>query len=327
MHNRIDVAADGEHAIVGSSSSVPGAECQALVFTQQDRDWNRQVLSTSRSDLGACFGMSVDIHDGTAVVVGQGSADTLSYAELFTLEGAWTSDAAWVAPAGYVVTDATVGAELFVIAASPWPNTWIEPANRAPSLLVFLRPTRGSWTVRQTLRVDGRSSVFGFQLALQDDLLVVSDESKSELLTFERGSTRWSQAETLARPPSTDSFGVSLALAGNHLAAGADGSMHIYERTASGWKLESSTKGQGDSICLGASVAALGDQWLVGSPCKFGEGPLRGRAFTLAHETLTPLASGDGPYDSFGAGVAVSSNALLIASNTRVITRPRPNAH
>lgn len=328
MRNRIDVAADGDHAIVGSSSRAftDSVECQAIAFTQQDGDWSRQALSTSRADLGACFGMSVDIHESAAVVVGQGTADTLSYAEFFTLRDEWTSNTAWIAPAGYVVTDAAVGAELSAVAASPWPDTWADPASRPPSILVFLQQKKGSWKVRKTLRVEGRSSVFGFQLALQDEFLVVSDESKREVLTFERRSGGWSQADTLAGPPSANSFGISLALAGNHLAVGADGSMHIYERTASGWKLESSTKGQGDSICLGASVAALGDEWLVGSPCEFGVGPLRGRSFTLADETLTPLATGDGPYDQFGAGVAVGSNHVLIASTTRVITRPRPKA-
>lgn len=74
------------------------------------------------------------------------------------------------------------------------------------------------------------------RVALEGDTAAVSDPANNRIYIFTRTGTGWSITQTLTMPATGGgSFGDELALSGDILAAGSEGTYFLYSRTPSGW--------------------------------------------------------------------------------------------
>jgi hypothetical protein len=148
----------------------------------------------------------------------------------------------------------------------------------------------------------------------------------------------WIQlAKLTASDGSEDGFGVSVAISGNTIVAGAplakiganlqQGAAYVFVKAASGWKnmnevakLTASDGAQSDE--LGYAVAISGNTVIVGAPQAVRDGgTLAGAAYVFVKpeggwanmtETAEFTASDEGPGSYFGGAVAISGNTALI---------------
>ncbi|MBV2124662.1 MAG: FG-GAP repeat protein [Candidatus Thiodiazotropha sp. (ex Ctena orbiculata)] len=148
--------------------------------------------------------------------------------------------------------------------------------------------SRGVWEKVQTLIPNDyqarrgnreRFTDFGSSLAILDDTLIVGNpyggmDHKGEVYVFTLHDNNWQQDEVLKDDLSTGGFGVSVSIDKHHLAIGnpsygeldtpffQSGSVYVYEREKSGWKLKVQLipKGRPRSELFGKRLHLNGDR-------------------------------------------------------------------
>jgi hypothetical protein len=206
--------------------------------------------------------------------------------------------------------------------------------------------------VKKLLASDGAAwDDFGWSVAVAGDTIVVGadgDDDKGfesgSAYVFDRtqgGADNWGQATKLSASDSAtwDSFGLSIAVAGDTIVVGAwadddkgsgSGSAYVFGRNQGGagnWgkvtKLTASDGAAGD--LFGSSVAAAGDSIVVGALWDGDKGDASGSAYVFHRNQggagnwgqVAKLTASDGAADDhFGRSVAVAGDTIVVGAES-----------
>ena len=328
-HFGLSVAVAGDTVVVGAyqeNSSTTGVNSvsneaatgsgAAYVFVRSGGIWSQQAyLKASNTSADDNFGFSVAVAGDTIVVGARGESSSTTGVNSVPNEAASESGAAYV----------------FVRSGSTWSQqAYLKASNTS------VRDRFGA-----SVAVAGDTVVVG---ALAEDSSTtgvnsVSNEAASfsgaAYVFFRNGST-WNQQAYLkaSNTSADDSFGFSVAVAGDTIVVGArgesssttgvnsvsneaasfSGAAYVFVRSGSSWSQQAYLKASntGASDQFGTSVAVAGDTIVVGA---FGEDSLTTGVNSLPNE----LAKGSGAaYVFIRSGSTWSQQAYLKASNTNV---------
>ncbi|MFT7484580.1 MAG: hypothetical protein ACI9F9_000420 [Candidatus Paceibacteria bacterium] len=177
------------------------------------------------------------------------------------------------------------------------------------------------------LAIDGERAVVGAIHAFPDMLV---GDYLSRAYVFEKVAGSWQLVQELMPNPGGDFFGVSLAIEGDTLVAGASlnqlssgplsGSAYVYERTAGTWQLTAQLdplvpvqwQGFGESVALAGDTLFVGASNDYGGPPGFVEVFERQAGSWQRTQHFESSVSYDG--DRFGLSLAVSDGTLLVGA-------------
>jgi hypothetical protein len=225
------VALDGDTLVVGSpgDSSDVNISGTVFVFTRDNNDeWTQKTyLKASNAKDWGWFGSSVAL-DGDMLVVNN------VYVFTPNTNGVWTEQVMLSASdsgAGFGSSGALQGDTLMVGAVGADSN--------AGAVYVFTRESDGNWSEKYILKASNgeNNEMFGYGIALDGDMLAVSAKGEGTvtgtLYLFTRDSDinsdsygNWNQQalQKASNAQSSDSFGFSVAVAGDTVVVGAEGS-------------------------------------------------------------------------------------------------------
>ncbi len=272
-----DVAIDGNHAVVGSTSA-NNASGAAFVFQNSNGVWTEKtVLTASEGAQGDVFGGSVSI-SGNTIAIGSPGKSVVHVAEF---DGAdWSVvDVLSNELTGNFGSDVSLSGETLAVASRSLFSS-------AGVVTVFKREN-GNWNVEAIITesdVTGLPTIesFAHSIALDGDVLVVGnrdvfgDGIPSTALVFERNGSTWTQQATLSASDGdgNDVFGQSVDVDGDAIAVGSrnrdggKGAVYLFNRAGNSWlqnaRLTVSDSGFGDN--LGGSVAVDGATIVGGAP-------------------------------------------------------------
>ncbi|HEY0051488.1 MAG TPA: FG-GAP-like repeat-containing protein, partial [Pyrinomonadaceae bacterium] len=340
------VAFDGESILSGAASkdSTRGA---AYVFAPDV--FTQQRLSTPSET--SHFGHSVAVEGDTAIV----GASTELRSDPQT--GAWADGAAyifvrsganWVQQARLIPNDLPNGRQ-FGESVAISGNTVVVGAftdrigtNQSQgSAYVFVR-SGASWTQQQKLTASDGAAVdwFGEKVAVHGDTIAVgayrddigANQDQGSVYIFTRGGTNWTQAAkiTAGDGAAFDSFGRSVALAGNTLIAGASGddsakgSAYVFTGSGSNWAFQQRLTAN-DGLTedeFGKSVSLSGETAIIGAFADDnGTINQQGSAYVFIRSGANwtqqqKLIAADGAaVDFFGWSVSISGETAVVGTN------------
>ncbi|MEW6681614.1 MAG: cadherin-like beta sandwich domain-containing protein [Nitrospirota bacterium] len=267
-----DSAATG---VDGDGTSNNAANSGAVyVFVRSGTTWSQQAyLKASNTGAGDQFGWSVSL-EGETLVVGAPSEDSTAVG----IDGDQADDSASNAGAVYV----------FVRSGTTWTQqAYLKASNTGAGDRFGWRVALSGETV--TVGALGEDSV---ATGIDGDQADDSASNAGAVYVFTRSGTIWSQ-EAYVKASNTDAgdvFGVSVALSGDTLAAGAagessiatgidgtpqtsngatsSGAVYVFTRAGTAWAqqayLKASNTGAADAF--GTSLALEGDTLAVGAP-------------------------------------------------------------
>jgi hypothetical protein len=227
--------------------------------------------------------------------------------------------------------------------ASPYGNT----VPRGGSVYVFVRDVSGAWTRQAKLAITGSaaSDMFGYSLALQQDLLAVGAPYESSgasqsgaVFLFKRDAGAWGAPLKLkATQPTREAvLGWSVALDGDTLVAGAQdhsgldmsavgpGSAYVFVQRGTDWTQQQRLQMPQpvDGATFGWSVAIQADTIAVGAPradllqlTPSGEVYLFERTADHWNYSYTLEAPVPRTSDYFGGSVALSDSTLVVGAH------------
>ena len=265
--------------VVGVTMNVLGAPAQEAKLTPAD------VAN------GNAFGSSVAIAGDTAVVGAYGNNGLRGAAYIFTRTGTtWTEQAKLTASGGE-------DNDSFGYSVALAGDTAVVGANGKDVLqgavYVFTR-TGTTWTQQTKLTAaDAASSDdFGVSVALEGDTAVVGADTKDSfrgaVYIFNRSGTTWTQETKLtpADAANADWFGVSVALEGDTVVAGAyaknsaRGAAYVFTRTGNNWAEDAklAAEDSANSDLFGQAVALHGGTAIVGA---YGKNSQQGAVYVF----------------------------------------------
>jgi hypothetical protein len=299
----------------------------AYVFTRSGTTWSQQAyLKASNTDVGDAFGLSVAI-SGNLVIVGAPSESSPSKgvngdqrgntamdsgaAYVFARTGTSWSQAAYLKPSNTQASlefgDAVAISGTTIVVGAPWDpsnatgvngNQDDTSASGAGAAYVYAW-TGAAWTQQAYLKASNTAAFarFGQSVAVSGNTVAVGSWAingwTGAAYVFARSGTSWSQQGllTAASPDTNDTFGWSVAVAGDTVVVGAPGeassatgingsqtsnaspgagAAYSFVRSGATWSqqayLKASNTGGGDAF--GTSVAISGDTLVAGG---FGE--------------------------------------------------------
>lgn len=204
---------------------------------------------------------------------------------------------------------------------------------------VFLR-TGANWTLEATLRASDPTgnARFGDAVAIDRDTIAIGaigfSQSRGAVYVFVRSGSNWTQQQrlTLGNGNANDRLGLSVALDGDALVAGApgrdglasdQGAAYVWRRSAGSWSLESTLTRASPAIGdrLGSAVDVAGDVAVAGAPFAEGSGRvdagvvltwLRTPGGWQAQSELESLDTSEGA--QFGAALVLDGPRMLIGA-------------
>lgn len=283
---------DGDVAIVGAVGSTvlfDDAIGAAYIFRKIGSNWvQEQKLGDPVPQPGVGFGWAVAINGDTAMITAPGDSDAASgagAAHVFHYDG----------------------------------GSWVQTQKLYPSDPVALK-------------------AFGWSVAIEGNVVAVGQVGNSfgggseagGVYVYRWNGTNWAQEQKLAPPDlgNFDHFGASVSVSGNRIVGGApgndpNGAAYVFNWNGSQWiqqqKLIATDGQMGQSF--GSSVAIEQEIILVGDPQEDGaftdSGSVRvfnfnGSSWVQQQKLIPPV---EAQYGSFGAGVSLHSNHLLIAKS------------
>jgi hypothetical protein len=290
------------------------------VFTRANGVWTLQAKLTAAD--GAAndgFGQSVAI-SGDTIVIGAARDDDAGTdagsAYVFTRAGS-----VWTQQQKLIASDGAAG-DFFGFAAAISGDTIIAgasqddaPSVNAGSAYLFTR-TNGVWSPGPKLTASDAAAedLFGVTVAIDGDTAAVGAVQDDDLGTnsgsvyvFTRAFGQWSFEEKLVAPDGgpVDSFGGSVAVAGDFLVAGAygdddlgtdAGSAYLFARFNGVWMLHTKLMAAdgGTLDFFGRPVAISGDVVLVGAFLDDDRAPDSGAAYVFGYSD----SDHDGVYDT-----------------------------
>jgi len=183
--------------------------------------------------------------------------------------------------------------------------------------------------------------LFGGAIDVEGDRLIVgapeaglASLSVGNVFLYERREGAWRRAAYLTAPDPApfDEFGIAVAISGDRAVVGEPGddemgpgagSVHVYERTESGWthtaKLHAANGLPGERI--GDSVSISGERILIGAQHAADAGEDSGAAylFELAGSEWVQVArltiADAEPFDRFGVSVDIDGTVAIVGSD------------
>ena len=322
------VALDGETLLV-SANGMDGFAGAVYVFTRTDAGWTETQKLTSSDAAGLDnFGWSVAI-SGTTALIGAPYADIdgasdQGAAYVFTnIEGTWTETGKLVASDGTTMDNfgravAIEGATLLVGSVNASVDDHVGQGADSGFEL-----SGGVWSESQKLVAsDGvEFDNFGQAVALSGTTALIGSPLAEKAYVFERDSTGWNEAATLAASDGPDAsryFGYALDLDGNRAVVGAfdadvdgntfQGAAYVFDATDGGWtetqKLVASDGAAYENF--GIAVGVSGRNVLAGAYYASVDGrPAQGAAYVYAD----PSSGGDTIFnDGFDGAAADPRN-------------------
>jgi uncharacterized protein (TIGR03437 family) len=356
----VSVAISGDTVVVGASSSGDiGANTDqgsAYVFTRSITPsgavWTQQQKLTA--DDGAAlddFGFRVAISGDTVVVSAPlddiGGNFDVGSAYVFARSGAvWTQQRKLTADDGAAFDRFAFSVALSgdtVVVGAPLADIG---ANRDEgSAYVFVIREDNHVQQQQLFADDGAANEsFGVSVALSGDTAVVgafSDDiganaDQGSAYVFTRSGGNWTLQQKLIAHDgaSGDFFGISVAISGDTVVAGAvvdtigantaQGSAYVFTRSGTIWtqqqKLVADDGGTND--LFGRSVAVSGDSMVVGA---IGYNDFQGSAYVFTRSGTVwtqqqKLVADDGvAFDLFGEAIALSGNTVVVGEASDAI--------
>ena len=284
------VAIDGDTLVVGApNDEASGVEAgSAYVYERNAGNWSLQQIVTGSGTLATDrFGQAVDI-EGNILVVGAPQHDLggTNTGSIFAYHRIGTN---WLAE-GELQGSMTAANDEFGSSISLSGNTLAVSAPFAGDVYVLVR--NSDWSEEQRITVSGAT---GMAVAMDGDRLAMGDPQSSlppSMHTWTRNAGVWSSEQQVfgSDNPSPGSFGISVALLGNELLAGApdadgmentSGAVYPYNHVETRWKSqikliasdgETDDKYGGDNTTLqGQSAVALSrNARVVGAPFEDG---------------------------------------------------------
>jgi hypothetical protein len=319
-------ALEGDTAVVGAygANSLHGA---AYVFTRTGTNWTQQAeLTAADGAQNESFGASVAVSGDTAVAGAWQKNSAQGAAYVFTRTGTTWTQQAKLTP-GDAADNVGFG---YSVAISG--DTAVVGSLHQNRAYVFTR-TGTAWTQQQKLAASDMASgdLFGNAVAVQGDTAVIGangkDSSQGAAYVFTRTGTAWTQQQKLTAGDGVaeDDFGVSVALAGDTVAVGADGktnnrgAAYVFTRTGTTWTQQQrlTPADAADDDTFGFSAAISGDTAVVGA---FGKNSSQGVAYVFKRAGTTwtrreKLTAADGAGgDDFGSAVAVSGGTAVVGA-------------
>jgi hypothetical protein len=309
----------------------------------------QQKLTASDAAFGDSFGDSVAMSGNTAVVGALLASPNGQFAQgaayVFTrnTSGTWVQQQKLLASDG-APTD-RFGGSVAIDENTMLIGAW-GAANQTGAVYVFIR-SGSTWVQQAKLTApDGQvGDTFGEFVAIDGNTAVVgaplddgtgTNFEQGSAYVFTRSGTSWGAPVKLVRPEGqqNDSFGESVAVAGDRLLVGAPfvtvngqglrGTVYEYRRTPTGWEagqVLTASDGAGvdrfgfsvtmdtDTAVIGAIGAAVGGNQGVGAAYVFTH---NGSAW----QERTKLGASDGAeFDNFGVSVALSGDRVVIGAD------------
>ena len=346
------VAISGNTAIIGANANAGAVAGTgfASVYVRNGSSWVlQQKLTASDGAVEDAFGSAVAIA-GDTIVVGAfsdsvGTNQSQGSAYVFVRSGTtWTQQQKLTASDGasfdiFGRSVAIAGDSVVVGAASSNVSTNVDQG----AAYVFVR-SGTTWTeqIKLTAADGAASDFFGDSVAIAGDTVIVgatedtagANTQQGSAYVFVRSGNTWSQEQKLTAGDGTafDYFGFSVALSGNTAVVGTlqdigtnfqQGSAYVFVRSGSTWtqqqKLLADDGAAGDSF--GNSVSVMGDTIMLGAAGDTnGTNARQGSAYVFSRSGTTwtqqqkLTATDGGAEDSFGASVAITTDAAIIGS-------------
>ena len=282
----IEVALDGDRAIVGANHEFSGGAGAAYVFDLVGGAWvETQKLTAPSPANGARFGHAVAL-DGDRAVVGEWRrSSNRGAAYVFDLAaGSWTASATLNDPAapasGRFGIDVELDGDRIAVGANS--DSGAGAANAGAAYVFDL--VAGAWTQTQKLAASdaAQSAFFGEEVALDGDRLAVGAKGTTTNATadgavyvFDLGGGAWTQSQKLTANTFTFGFlGSGLDLSGDRLIAAAPlaqnrGRAFVFELASGSWSVVQEIappSGTASNARFGErkGVAVSGDRVVIG---------------------------------------------------------------
>ena len=340
----VSVGMSGDSVIIGAHQDDDGGtkSGSAYVFTRSGTSWSQQdKLTAGDAAVGDFFGTSVAI-SGDSAVIGATGNDSNGSAYVFTRSGS-----SWSQQDKLTASDAAVGDNFGISVAisgdSVVAGAYQDDDNGSASGSAYVFTRSGiSWSQQQKLTAGDAAAgdYFGFSVAISGDSVVAgayqdddSGSASGSAYIFTRSGVSWSQQQKLTAGDAAiqDSFGVSVAIAGDTVVVGAyrdddggtdSGSAYIFTRSGSSWFFQAKLLADDAAAFdrFGQSVSISGESVIVGAPNGNNGGVDTGCAyvFTRSGGTWTQkakLLADDGVSgDGLGISVAISGDSVVVGA-------------
>ena len=326
------VSVEGGLALIGASND--GLSGAAYVYRFGTTDWVEEQKLVS-SDLAQfdIFGRSVSLSGDVALVGADGDETLTGAAYVFRYDGStWVEEQKLTASDGaqfdrFGASVAVDGDVAFICA----PNA--DLGGSIQGAIYVFRFDGSTWIQEQKLSGSARASgdAFGRGVAFDGQTALVGAPGDGggagAVYAFQYDGSSWVEDAkiTLAGGTTSDGFGVSVAVDGDHALIGADGvdiltgRAYVFRNDGSSWDLDT-TLAAGDGAefdFFGISVDLKGDLALVGAS---GDEDSIGSAYVFRHDGSgwteeSKLTADDGDINyQFGNAVAIADELALVGA-------------
>ena len=321
----ISVDVSGDTVVIGAEADDGGAEASgaAYAFVRSGEEWVVEANLTAPDPTAwGGFGTSVAISGDTAVI----GTESRSAHVFVRSDGEWRHEAELVVDGGEA-GDVAVSGDTAVVGAE---------ADDSGAAYAFVR-SDGGWTREAKLVADATELR---DVAVSGDTTVVgtAGDGGGAARVFVRSDGEWTREARLADAvdiDTYDSFGNSVAVAGDTAVVGASGddgadsqtgAAYVFARTDGTWALEAKL-GDDDVVAydyFGSSVAVSGDTVAVGTPFDSGEMYVGStHVFTRTDGTwvLEAKLTSDivGMETAFGGSVAVDGDMIVAGAPFSIV--------
>lgn len=225
------------------------------------------------------------------------------------------------APNGGYGRSVAIDGNIAVVGANP---SSPENPEQPGAAYVFERNSQGVWqqTTKLTRGVDQQNDVFGFDVAVDGNVIAVGDLFFERVYVFEKQGASWVRTAELGSGPGTGN-GYSVAVQGDLIAISHayDNGLALYRRGAGGWQQlasYSNSWAEEDPTYMGPRVDVTAGIAVFGTPPHVEDGPDPGRLYLYspgpngnwAAPTVTSWPHPD-MHSGFSGNVSISGNTLL----------------
>ena len=218
-------------------------------------------------------------------------------------------------------------------------------SNNKGGVYLFVKPASGWGDMSETAQlsatdIDGDDH-FGSSVTVEESVIVVgakgADSYTGAAYVYVKPSSGWDDMNETAKLTASDggnvaSFGVSLAISGDTIVIGAEGSnydagaAYVFTKTGSEWSTMTQTaklmpSDSGEYMYFGSSVAIKNDMIAIGARGDdevylFFKPASSGWQDTTEDATLTPSGTRVG-FKRFGTSVQIGENAIVVGASNQ----------
>jgi len=339
----VSVAISGDTIVVGAQADDVSFTDQgsAYVFVRSGTNWTQQAqLTAADAAASDVFGCSVAINNNTIVVGAHfadvGSNNNQGCAYVFMRSGSiWTQQAKLTASDGAAADEfgnsVAIGGDTVVVGAL---RDDAGAGSMQGSAYIFVRSGL-TWTQQQKLIAgDGAANdQFGLSVSISGDIVAVGSpfnqvSGQGSAYLFVRSGVTWTQQQKLTASDGAalDHFGFSIAISGDTVVAGSNGSnssqgaayvfvctwsqqTHLFASDGAANDFFGLVAISGDTLVVGAGGDDVGANVDQGSAYVF----VRSGSSWSQQQQLT--ASDGAPGDAFGISVAISGDTIVIGAS------------